>query len=242
MAQAAKTVDFELTPGSDARQVPLRLLFVQGDERPAVEGVDEEYCMSFPHLVLREVITFLALLLFLTVVSLAFDAPLEELANADLTPNPAKAPWYFLGLQELLHYYPPFVAGVLLPGLVVVGLMVIPYFDLNLERAPFWTERRGPRLAAVAAAVTGLALFLGFSGAHPVWPAIVPTLILGAIVLLPGVLGTRAPWLAWLGSRSLPFWIFMWFLAVATGLTVVGIFFRGPGWQFVLPWRDGVYY
>jgi quinol-cytochrome oxidoreductase complex cytochrome b subunit len=97
------------------------------------------------------------------------------MANPLKTPNPAKAPWYFLGLQELLHYYPPIVSGVLLPGLVVLALVVIPYFDVNLQRRPFWnpTATRSARLAklaGLAAVVAALSLVFLFTGSHPVWP------------------------------------------------------------------------
>ncbi|MBI4864820.1 MAG: hypothetical protein HY815_31870 [Candidatus Riflebacteria bacterium] len=234
--------EFELERGADARKVPLRLLFVQADERPAVEEEDAQVVMSFPHLVLRELIAFLALLLFLVAISLLFDAPLEELANPDRTPNPAKAPWYFLGLQELLHYYPPVVAGVLLPGLIVGCLMIIPYFVVNLERAPLWASGRVTKVIAILLGSVGLVAVLACSGAHPLWPAIVPTILIALLMVLPGLLGTGTRTLAWIGSRSLPFWIFTWFLAVGLALTVVGIFFRGPGWTLTLPWRDGIYY
>ena len=118
---------------------PVRVAEVQEDERFAVRQEEEPTVMSFPHLVLREAIALLGMSLFLVVLSLVADAPLEEIANSSRTPNPAKAPWYFLGLQELLHYYPPFVAGVLLPGIVVMALVQIPYFDVNLKRTAFWT-------------------------------------------------------------------------------------------------------
>ena len=78
----------------------------------------------------------------LVVIGLFWDAPLEQLANPMVTPNPAKAPWYFLGLQELLHYFPPVVAGILIPTLVVLGLVVIPYSKVNIEGRPFWDEPR----------------------------------------------------------------------------------------------------
>ena len=68
-----------------------------------------------PHVILREAIAFQLLTIVLVLMALFWDAPLEQLANPFLTPNPAKAPWYFLGLQELLHYFPPIVAGVLIP-------------------------------------------------------------------------------------------------------------------------------
>ena len=89
------------------------------------------------------------LAIVLVLVALFWDAPLEQLANPLLTPNPAKAPWYFLGLQELLHYFPPLVAGVLLPTLVVLALVVIPYFDVNIEGEPLWAHRSRRRLQIV---------------------------------------------------------------------------------------------
>ena len=78
---------------------------------------------------------FLALfaLVGLTLWSIMIDAPLEEAANPTRTPNPTKAPWYFLGLQEMLVYFDPWNAGVVLPSLIIVGLMVIPYIDINRE-------------------------------------------------------------------------------------------------------------
>ena len=137
----------------DARVVPVRLTVIQADERAAVDRLDEPKAMSFPHLVVREGIALVGMALVLVVVSLLFDAPLEEIANPELTPNPAKAPWYFLGLQELLHYYPPFIAGVLLPGLVVLALVVVPYFDVNIRREALWSGRDTKR-ATVILAVT----------------------------------------------------------------------------------------
>lgn len=88
---------------------------------------------TFPHLLLRELLCFLVLFIGLSVISLFFNAPLEELANPAKTPNPAKAPWYFLGLQELVSHS-AFVGGVLVPALMVLGLMALPYFDRNPSR------------------------------------------------------------------------------------------------------------
>lgn len=83
----------------------------------------------WPNLVVREYIGAVLMLAFLIAWSLLQNAPLEELANASVTPNPSKAPWYFLGLQELLVYFDPWLAGVLLPGVITMGLMAIPYID-----------------------------------------------------------------------------------------------------------------
>jgi hypothetical protein len=86
---------------------------------------------TWPHLVRMEFLVALFILGALTLWALTVDAPLEEAANPTRTPNPSKAPWYFLGLQEMLVYFDPWNAGVVLPSLIIVGLMVIPYIDIN---------------------------------------------------------------------------------------------------------------
>ncbi|MGH9577407.1 MAG: hypothetical protein ACRD3R_08210, partial [Terriglobales bacterium] len=128
-----KSPQFSLDVDDNARQAQVRLVVVQGESEPAVDASDEPQVMSMPHLFLREGIALVGISLVLVLLAVFVDAPLEEIANPQKTPNPAKAPWYFLGLQELLHYYPPIVSGVLLPGLVVLALVVIPYFDVNLK-------------------------------------------------------------------------------------------------------------
>jgi menaquinol-cytochrome c reductase cytochrome b/c subunit len=233
---------FEVVPGADARAVPTRVVVVQGDQRPAVDASDEPMVMTMPHLVVRELIAFLALSLFLVALSLVADAPLEEIADPSRTPNPAKAPWYFLGLQELLHYYPPLVSGVLLPGLLVVALVVIPYMRINLEREPLSRGQGNGPLIRVWIVVGALSTVSYFTGAAPVWPFIGTLVAVGCGLSV--ALGSRSehPAVTWLRARSLAFWIFTWFLLTATTLTIIGVFFRGPGWSFTLPWRDGVYY
>lgn len=230
--------DFVRVEGSDGREDPVRLLVVQGDVRPAVDACDEPMVMTFPHLLVRELIAFLAVALVLALMALFFDAPLEEIANPERTPNPAKAPWYFLGLQELLHYYPPVISGVLLPGLLITALMIIPYFGVNLKRHPLWEKDRSQRLLILWAALAGLSIIMFFTGAHPVWPAIGPLLFVGVVMSLGAMPAYRG---SWLGNRSLAFWIFSWFLLTAATMTVIGVFFRGPGWSLTLPWRDGLY-
>jgi hypothetical protein len=225
----------------DARRVPVRVAVAQEDARFAVEDRDEPKAMTVPHLLLREGIALLGLSLGLVILSIFFDAPLEEMANPDVTPNPAKAPWYFLGLQELLHYYPPFVAGVLLPTLVVVALVVIPYFDVNLQRASLFSAPRPVRALAVLGITAAFAALLAATAKYPVWPIIVPTILTGLLMALPGFLGARGPVLGWLAARSLPFYVFSWFVVVTVVLTVIGTLFRGPGWSLTLPWRDGIY-
>jgi len=83
----------------------------------------------WPHLVFRELIAMLLVMAGLMVFSLLIEAPLEEMADPTYTPLVAKAPWYFVGLQELLVYFDPWIAGVMVPGIIIVGLMAIPYID-----------------------------------------------------------------------------------------------------------------
>jgi hypothetical protein len=86
---------------------------------------------TWPYLVRLEMLVATFVMAFVTVWSIVVDAPLEEPANPTKTPNPSKAPWYFLGLQEILVYTDPWFAGVVLPSFIIVGLMVIPYVDIN---------------------------------------------------------------------------------------------------------------
>src|SRR5437588_189951 len=99
---------------------------------------------TWPYLVRAEFISGCVLLLVLLVWSITVDAPMEEPANPTKTPNPSKAPWYFLGLQEMLVYFDPWIAGVVLPSLIIVGLMVIPYVDINPKGNGYytWSERK----------------------------------------------------------------------------------------------------
>ncbi len=92
---------------------------------------EREKVWSWPNLVYTELFAIIACTAFLVVWAIVFKAPLEEPANPTWAPNPAKAPWYFLGLQEMLVYFDPWMAGVVLPGLVVGGLISIPYIDTN---------------------------------------------------------------------------------------------------------------
>src|SRR5208337_939230 len=170
----SEPVKFEAALDSNSRKTPVRVAFVTRRTSPHVKTKDDALVMTWPGTLFRAAVAIEVLTLALVLLALLWDAPLEELANPIETPNPAKAPWYFLGLQELLHYFPPIVAGVLLPGLVVLALAVIPYARINLSAGPLWSSggrRTAPALAAVAAA-----LFVLF-GAFGCWPIAVPTLL-----------------------------------------------------------------
>ena len=223
-----------LIESNDPLAVPKRVALVRPDIRPAVRRTEERYVMTFPHLIVREVVLAQIVVICLALAAILFDAPLEGIANPLETPNPAKAPWYFLGLQELLHYFPPVVAGVLLPGLVVLALVVIPYARVNLEAAPLWKDRSRVKTIGIAATLTALLLLFGYFAC---WPIVVPTAGLGAAMFSArgGEGGGRLR--RALSRVTLPEWIMTWFVIIATTLTIIGTFFRGPGWSLVWPWH-----
>jgi hypothetical protein len=120
---------------------------VENDRRieeglPPVEKLDNEKVLVWPDLVYTEMICMIALSALLIFWAIWLQAPLEEPASAVKTPNPSKAPWYFLGLQEMLVYYDPWMAGVVLPSLIIVGLMAIPYIDFNKQGNGYYTIKQ----------------------------------------------------------------------------------------------------
>src|SRR5687768_10922438 len=164
---------------------PYRLLaLVKQDAVVRVQKEPDDTVMTWPHLLSIEFLAAGVMSIFLLLMGLFINAPLEELANGNVTPAVAKAPWYFLGLQELLAYLHPVVAGVLAPTFVLVGAALIPYVD----RGDILVTRPSQRKTAVV-------LFTLFC-------------ILGLV------------------------------------LTFVGIFFRGPGYTFIIPYvtAPGMYF
>jgi Cytochrome b(C-terminal)/b6/petD len=109
--------------------------------KPPVEKEEENRVWVWPDLVYTELISLILCSVLLIVWSIVLKAPLEQPANRSVTPNPSKAPWYFLGLQEMLVYFDPWLAGVVLPGLIIVGLMAIPYIDTNPKGNGYYTFR-----------------------------------------------------------------------------------------------------
>ncbi|HLI63901.1 MAG TPA: hypothetical protein VKV05_10910 [Terriglobales bacterium] len=228
--------DFVAVMDSDARSTPRRIAFITKRTSPQVRVKDEERVMTYPEVLLRVAVAIEILAIGLVVTSLLWDAPLEQLADPMHTPNPAKAPWYFLGLQELLHYFPPVVAGVLIPTLVVIALIVIPYFNINVQAQGLWLHDKAKRLRIFGVVVVAFCIFLAV---FDVWDAFVPTVVVAAFMLLAAQTDPQAAkgFRAWLVSKPLSFWIMTWFLFELVVLTAIGTFFRGPGWSWVLPWR-----
>jgi menaquinol-cytochrome c reductase cytochrome b/c subunit len=136
---------------------------------------------TWPHLMLMEFGALLAITGLLVIMAVVIHSPLLEPANFNATPNPSKAPWYFLGLQELLSYFDPQIAGVMVPLFIgMIGFMMIPFVDKN--------------------------------------PSTRPT------------------------DRKFAIMLYSFFLAGAATLTIIGVLFRGQGFNFTYPWRDGVFF
>ncbi|MGD0000610.1 MAG: hypothetical protein ABSE21_10980 [Bryobacteraceae bacterium] len=222
---------------SDSRRTPVRVAFVTRRTSPHVKATDDPAVMTYPEGILRAVVAVQALAIALVVVSLIWDAPLEELADPMHTPNPAKAPWYFLGLQELLHYFPPVVAGVIIPGLVVAALIVIPYFNINIEAEGIWLKNRAKRLRVFGAVVV---IFSAVMLLFQVYAVLIPTLLIAALMVLAARSAPDSPssFRRWLVSKPVSYWVMTWFLVQAAVLTIIGTHFRGPGWSWVWPWRS----
>ena len=227
---------FEAALDSDSRKTPIRVAFVTRRTSPHVKAKDDALVMTWPETLFRTAVAIEVLAIVLVLLSLFWDAPLEELADPMQTPNPAKAPWYFLGLQELLHYFPPVIAGVLIPTMVIVALVVIPYFNINVEAQGVWLRDKQKRLRVVGI-VVGLmsVLFLVMQ----VWVILIPTLTVAGFMFLAAASAPESAqrFRRWLVSKPLSFWIMTWFLIQASVLTIVGTFFRGAGWSWVWPWR-----
>lgn len=173
---------------------------------------------TWPHLLFRELLAALLALIVLAVVSIVADAPLEEPADPAHTPNPAKAPWYFVGLQELLHAFDPWIAGVLIPAIIVAGLCAIPYIDPTRGGQGEYAARRRPVawlifLVGMAGWFALIAVGMWFRG--PGWAWVWPGSAVGpgapaAAHDLPNALGIPLVLGYFLGGG---FWIVRWIRA-----------------------------
>ena len=164
--------------GAPEKHRLLALVPPEGIQR--VEREQGDRVNTWPHLLLEEFIAMFVLLAGMAIFSTFVQAPLRELANPNLTPNPSKAPWYFLGLQELLRYFHPMVAGITIPTFILVGLAAVPYVDRNPSNNP--------------------------------------------------------------GDRKIALTLFTILFMFGATLTIIGSFFRGPGYNWVWPWTQGVFF
>ena len=232
----ADSNDFTAGVDSNAKTSPRRIVFITRRTSAQVKADTEDQIQTFPEVLFRAAVAIQVLAIVLISISLFFNAPLEGLADPSHTPNPAKAPWYFLGLQEMLHYFPPVVAGVLVPGLVVMALIVIPYFKVNIEAEGLFLKDRQKRIRIFYVVTTAVSIFLL---AFKVYAALVPTLIIAGVMLAAAQSSPQSssPVRRYLARRPLSYWVMTWFLFELVVLTAIGTFFRGPGWSWVWPWQ-----
>ena len=157
--------------GAPEKHRLLALVPPEGIQR--VEREQGDRVNVWPHLLIEEFVALLVVSAGLIIFSTFVNAPLRELANPNLTPNPSKAPWYFLGLQELLRYFHPMVAGISIPTFILVGLAAVPYIDRNPSTKP------GDRKVAIVlftmlfmfgATLTIVGSFFRGTGYNWIWP------------------------------------------------------------------------
>jgi len=232
----AETKEFVAGVDSNAKKSPRRIVFLTRRTSAQVKAETEEQLQAFPEVLFRSAVAVMTLAVVLVWTALLFNAPLEGLADPSHTPNPAKAPWYFLGLQEMLHYFPPVVAGVLAPGLVVMALIVIPYFRVNIEADGLFLKDRQKRLRIFYLVAGALSLFLLL---FKVYAALIPTLMMAMLMLIAAQSTPNSPssFRRYLAGRPLSYWVMTWFLFELVVLTAIGTFFRGPGWSWIWPWQ-----
>ena len=202
-----------------------------------------------PNLVARELVVALVLMAFLLAVTIFFDAPLRERANPSFSPNPAKAPWYFMGLQELLIHFHPFFAVVVFPVTIMLGSFWLPYIRLNDDNHGIWFLSEKGRIAGKYALVSGFiftTIFILISELLPdpetILPA-VPSLITNGLIPFIIVSGTIFFFMKYLKDkfslkRSEYIQSILIILVISyTVLSLTGILFRGEGMKLIWPWQ-----
>jgi menaquinol-cytochrome c reductase cytochrome b/c subunit len=212
---------------------------------PLVEKGPEDTIMSWPHLMILEVLAGLGTTVLLLLMSFFAQAPLREMANPNVSDNPSKAAWYFLSLQEMLLHMNATLGGVIIPLLVVIALMAIPYIDRSKKDVSIWfASRKGKGIALMSLAYTfvclvGLILFDEFIRVRSlvsepeIWPGwVIPIVIIGGLMVLLYVLIKR-----WKPStREALIGLFTAFVTTYFVLTLSALFFRGYGMHLTWPW------
>lgn len=212
-----------------------------------VDKGPENTVFAFPLIAIVEVVLTLAVTVALLTMSFAIDAPLEELANPNLTTDPAKAPWYFMGLQEMLEHGHPTLMAVMMPTLMVLFVIAIPYLDNSRKGAGKWfTDERGKKITLYTAIYTlvVMPIYIVLDSMFPlreilrgtlpdfVLQYIFPALFMGLIVTLPViVLFFSKP-----NAREFVLVLFTVLFVGAVVFTLAGFLFRGPGFKLYWPW------
>lgn len=231
----------------DAPRKSYGLMCVVRDRSPATNQDPANTLPSWPHLLRAELVVFMATTALCVLLAMLLDAPLKEEANPSIPENPAKAPWYFLGLQEMVSYS-AFMGGLAIPAIVVIGLGLIPYLDREREPAGvYFSGQRGRKVAiqslifAAVAAVLAVAIPVNFGWLRSWFPDISQLII---IFVNPGTLLTAA-YAMWSlvilkrenSTRMGAIALFTCFVIGFVILTYVGTYLRGPNWGFY--WHEG---
>ena len=214
---------------------------------PMVDKGPEDTVFSFPIVAIIELLLSLGTILLLILFSVLRNAPLEEMANPDVTTNPAKAPWYFVGLQELLLHTHPAVAGVMVPMILILFLLALPYLDGDRQGAGVWFGSTRAKWITLWSTIyglvvmTGLILFDEFIGVQELLPN-APAWVVGVAIPVGALTAVVAlPWLVLRArsatTREVIIALFTLMLAFALVLTISGFLFRGPGMHLYLPWQ-----
>ncbi len=215
---------------------------------PMVDRGPEDTIFSFPVVLLWELVLLLGTTFILFLLSLIRHAPLEEIANPAVTTDPAKAPWYFVGLQEMLEYMHPTLAGVIIPTLLVLFLVAIPYLDSRRNGAGRWfSSVRGKAIAMWTALYTVIVMPTyillddqinpreALRGLTPDFVSqwLIPIAVMTVLVALPALVLRR-----WRPTpREVMIALFTIMFVSAIIFTLSGFLFRGPGFELYLPWN-----
>lgn len=213
---------------------------------PAAERVEK--VTTIPHLISREAVFALVMIALIVTFAALVNAPLEEAANPDHSPNPAKAAWYFMGLQELLLHFHPVFGAIVIPGLGLAALAAVPYLDGDMQVEGVWFRSVRGRWLALLSVLVGVSATLALVVIDEWWldlPSLLP--------FLPTVISNGWVPLAALGLALMAYVeglqrlfganrcetrlaVFVLLAVSFATLTLIGIFFRGEGMALVLPW------
>jgi menaquinol-cytochrome c reductase cytochrome b/c subunit len=213
-----------------------------------VDHGPDDSIFAFPIVAVLELLLVIGVIAVLLLMSLLVNAPLEDLANPTATTDPAKAPWYFMGLQEMLEHGHPTLMAVLMPTLIVLFVIAIPYIDNSSKGAGVWfTSKRGKRITLFTTlyVLIVMPLYIFLDSSFPlrellrgqlhdfVLNVIIPAIIMGVIVLLPLLILLRfKP-----NPREVMMVLFTVLFISAIVFTVTGFLFRGPGFELYWPWN-----
>jgi quinol-cytochrome oxidoreductase complex cytochrome b subunit len=214
-----------------------------GDRGPSVPAI--------PNLLLREIVVALVLLASVLVFSMLFNAPLGDKANPGLSPNPTKAPWYFMGIQEMLLHFHPIFALFVIPALMLIALLALPYIDYQVNTAGVWfASTKGRRMALIAGVAAVIGTPLGILAdeylievaarlpAIPTWitNGLVPLAVLSAVIVAFYVFMQRKYGAS---NTEAVQTVFVFLVVAFVVLTITGIGFRGTGMKLMWPWNIG---